>query len=121
MDQRDEGGSKLGVPPCELDSEGGEDELKVAPIQKVSRAEERGPEVSIRERPLRDRLCDCAFARPSQPIQPVDRRFIEIPFPEFDLIQDCSTGSLQTTFTIAMQIFGGPGTGEITEDGRFSC
>ena len=95
--------------------------MEVAPILKVSRTEERGPELTICEHPLRDRLRDRALPCPSQPIQPVDRRLVEISCPEFDLVQDSSTGSLQATFAVAMPIFGPLRTAEIIEDGRFSC
>ena len=95
--------------------------MEVAPILKVPRTEERGPELTVREHPLGDGLRDSTLPRPSQPIQPVDRRLVEISCPEFDLVQDSSAGSLQATFAIAMPIFGSLCTAEIIEDSRFGC
>ena len=70
------------------------------------------------EHPIGDRLCDGGLPRPGQPVQPVDRRLVEIPCPEFDLVQDGSSGSLQTTCTVVaiMQMFGPVCTGETAED-----
>ena len=70
--QRDKDRSKFRVRARELDREGWEDELKVAPIREVSRTEERGTKLSVCERSLRDRLCDGTLPRPGQPVQPVD-------------------------------------------------
>ena len=121
MNQRDEGGSKFGVSACELNRKGGEDEVEVAPVQEVPRTEERGSEVSICEHPLCDRLGDGALPGPGQSVQPVDGRLVEIPCPDFDLIQDSSAGSLQTAFAVAVAIFCGLSTSEIIEDGGLSC
>jgi len=38
----------------------------------------------------------------------------------FDLVENSSASSLETTFAIAMAILGLLGTAEIVEDGRFS-
>ena len=95
--------------------------MEVAPILEVPRTEERGTELTVREHPLRDGLRDRTLPRPRQPIQPVDGRLVEISCPEFDLVQDSSTGSLQTTFAVAMPIFGPLCTAEIIKDSRFGC
>ena len=77
--------------------------------------------MTICEHPLRDCLRDGALPRSGQPIQPVDRRPIEVPRPEFNLVQDSTAGALQTTFTVAMQVLGSLRTAESIENGRFSC
>ena len=87
-DQRDKDRSELGIFACELYSKSGEYVVEVAPIQEVSRTEEGGTELSIYEHPLRNRLRDRALACPGQPVQPVDRRPVEVPRPELDLVQD---------------------------------
>ena len=97
LHQGDEDRSKFGVPPCELGSYGGEDELEVPPVLKVSRTEEGGTKLSVRECPLRDCLSDGALPRPCEPIQPVDRGLVKVACPEFDLVQNGSTGPLETT------------------------
>ena len=75
----------------------------------------------MRERPLRDRLCNGALPRPSQPVQPVDRRPGKIRCPEFDLVQDGTTGSLQTALAVAVPISGRLRTREIIEGAQFGC
>jgi len=109
------------VPARELDGEGGKDEAEVAAVLEVSRTEEGGTKLTGCECPLRDRLGDGALPRSGQPVQPVDARFVKIPCPEFDFVQDGSTGSFQTTIVVAMSIFSRLRTAEIIEGGRFSC
>jgi len=121
LDQGDEDRSKCGVPPCQLNRERWEDEAEVAPICEVSRTKEGGTKPSVCEHPLRNRLRDGALPRSSQPVQPVDRRPIEVLCPEFDPIQDSTSGALQTAFTVAMQVLGSLRTAETIEKGRFSC
>jgi len=70
--------SEFGVLPCELDGQGGEYGVEVAPVLEVSGAEERGTELTICEQPLRDRLCDCALSCPGQSVEPVDRGAAEV-------------------------------------------
>ena len=84
LGQRDEGGSEFGVCTCKLDCEGGEDELEVAPVLKVSGAEERSTEPSVRECPFSDCLRDGSLSCPSQPVQPIDRGFVGVACPEFN-------------------------------------
>ena len=121
MDQRDKDQSELGVFARKLDCKGGEYEVEVAPIREVSRTEEGGTELPICERSLRDRLRDRALACPGQPVQPVNRRPVEIPCPEFDLVQDDCAGSLQTPSSATVPIFCCPRTAEIVEDSYLSC
>ena len=121
MNQWDEGGSELGVSTCKLDRKSREDEVEVAPIREVPRTEERGSKLTVCEHPFCDRLGDGALPGPGQPVQPIDGRLVEIPCPDFDLVQDSSTGSLQTTFAVTMAILCGLSTSEIIEDGGFSC
>ena len=120
-DQRDEDRSEVGIFACELYSKGGEYEVEVAPIREVSRTEEGGTELSICEHPLRNRLRDRALACPGQPVQPVDRRLVEVPCPEFNLVQDGDAGSLQTSSPATVPILCCPRTAEIVEDSYLSC
>ena len=120
LHQWDEDRPKFCVPACKLDRKGWENELEVAPIQEVPRAEERGSELSICEYPLRDRLRNGALPRPGQPVQPIDGGLIEIPRPELDLVQDSSASSLQTTLAVPMPILSCLRAAEIIEDGHFS-
>ena len=94
LHERDEDRSEFGVPPCELDGQGGEYEVEVAPVLKVSRAEERGPEASVCECPLGDRLRDGALPRSGESVQPVDGWLLEVPCPVPNLVQNGSTSSL---------------------------
>ena len=68
LHQRDEDRSKLGISPCELSSNGGENELEVPPVLEVSRTEEGSAKSSVCERPLRDCLSDGALPRPCEAI-----------------------------------------------------
>ena len=43
---------------------------EIAPVRKVSRAEEVGPELSVCKARLGGRLCNGRFLRPSQAVQP---------------------------------------------------
>ena len=86
MGQRDEDRSKFGVSPCELNSQGGEYEVEIAPVLEVSGAEERGTELIVCEQPLCDRLRDRALSCPGQPVEPVDGGLAEVPRPVLDLV-----------------------------------
>ena len=119
LDQRDKERSKAGVLARELDGKGGKDEVEVSPILEISRAEERGTKLSIRERPFRNRLGDSSLACPSQPVQPVDRGFGEVPSPEFNLVQNRLTCSLETTVAFAMPKLSSLRTTEIVQDSGF--
>ena len=119
----DEGGSKLGVSPGELDRQSREYQPKVPPVLKVSGAEEGGTKSVICECPLGGRLCDRGLARPGEPIQPVDRGFvfISVANPELDLVQDCRTRSLQAAAAFSMLIPGFFCMSDVVENIRFSC
>ena len=122
-DELDDGGSKLGVSPGELDREGREDGPEVPPVLEVSGAKEGGTEPAICECPLGGRLCDRGLARPGEPIQPVDRGFVfaSVANPELDLVQDCRTRSLQATVAFSMLIPGFFCVSSGVENIRFSC
>ena len=121
LDQLDELRSKLGVPPGELDSQGGEDGLEAAPVLEVSGAEEGGTQPSVRKRPFRDRLCDCALPRPGETVQPVDGGLVEVTGPQFNFVQNCCTCSSKTTTPIAVSILGVFCAPYIIEDGGIGC
>ena len=94
--------------------------MEVASVLEVSGAEEGGPKLSGWENPLRNCLRDGGFPRPGQPVQPVYGGFIEVPCPEFNLVQDDPAGSLEAAPTVAMSIFSIPCTPDTVEDSRFS-
>ena len=87
---------------CELNGEGGEDKLEIAPVLEVSGAEERSPEPPIGRQPLCDRLRDSGLSRSGQSVQPVDRRLVEVTRPEFNLVENCGTGILKTSISVTM-------------------
>ena len=120
-DQLDEGGSKLGVSPGELDCEGREDGPEVPPVLEVSGAKEGGTESPICECPLSGRLCDRSLPCPGEPIQPVDRGFFRVVDPEFDRIQNCCTRSLEATAAFNVLVLYFFCTWDVVEDIRFSC
>ena len=84
LDQLNEGRSEFGVLPGELNGQGRENQVEVAPVFEVSRAEERGAESSVRECPLGNCLGDGALPGPSKSAQPVDGGCIKVAGPEFD-------------------------------------
>ena len=105
-----------------MESEGGKDGLEVTPVLEVSRTEEGSAESSLRKHPLCDRLGNGGLPRSSEPVQPVDRRFVAVVCPSFDLVQNGAAGSLETTVTVAMSIFGLLRiVDDIVEGSRFSC
>ena len=62
---------------------------------------------------------DSGLTRPGQPVQPVDRGLVEVPGPEFDLVQNSSACPLEAPVPITMPKFGPLGATEIVEDSRF--
>ena len=106
LHQGNEDRSKFGVPPSELGGYGGEDELQVSSVLKVPRTEEGSTKMPIREHPLRNCLSDGALPRPCEPIQPVDRGFMKVACPEFNLVQNGYMGPLETTGAVAMSVLG---------------
>ena len=121
LDKPDKGRSKLRVPPGELDSQRWEDRPEVTPVVEIPRAEEGGTQTPVRERPLRDRLCDCALARSGEPVQPIDRRLVEVTGPEFDLVQNFCPCSSETTIPIAMSILGLLRISDVIKNSGFDC
>ena len=69
-----------------------EDEMEIAAVLVVSRTEERGPKLSIHERPFCDRLRDGS----GKPVQPVYRGSDGVSNPVFDLVQNGFTGEMVT-------------------------
>ena len=122
-DELDEGGSKLGVSPGELDCEGWEDRPEVPSVFEVSGAKEGGTECAICECPLGGRLCDRGLARPGQPIQPVDCGFVFVKLvdPEIDLVQNRRTRSLEATAAFGVLIPGFFCVSDVVENTCFSC
>ena len=64
--------SEFGILVGKLEGECWENCLKIAPALKVSRAEEAGSKLSIREGRFSERLGNSRFSSPSQAIQPED-------------------------------------------------
>ena len=87
---------------------------------EVSGAKEGGTESPVCERPLRRRLSDGSLPRPSEPIQPVDRGFVEVVDPQFDRVQDCCTRSLEATAAVSVLILGSFRISDVVENIRFS-
>jgi hypothetical protein len=104
-----------------LDGQGWEDETEVAPVFEISGAEEGGTESPLCEQPLRDRLSNGALSRSSESIQPVNRSFVKVACPEFDLVQDGTAGPLETTVAVAMAVLGLSSAAKIVEGTRFGC
>ena len=117
-DKRDKERSEIGVLSRKLDGEGGEDQVEVAPVLEIPGAEEGGTELSTRERPLRNCLCDGCLPRSGQPIQPVDGRFVEVPSPVFNGIQNSPARPLEAPVAVTMSILGPLCTAEVVEDSR---
>ena len=121
LDEPDEGRSKLGVPPGELDSQGGENRLEVPPVLEVSGAKEGSTKPSICKRPLSDRLGDGTLPRPSETVQPVDGGLVEVADPKFDIVQDGRACSSKATTAVAMSILGTFCIPDVIENSGFSC
>ena len=95
--------------------------MEVAPVLEISGAEEGGTELSVREHPLGDRLSDGGLPRSSKSIEPIDRRFVEVARPKFDLVQDGPAGPLETTIAVSVSVLGLFGVAGIIENTRFGC
>jgi len=78
LKEGDESGSEFREFVGQLEGEGGEDEVQVAAVLKVTRTEEGRSELTVGEDPLADCLGDRGFASPSEPVQPEDRRLIGV-------------------------------------------
>ena len=81
MEERDEDGSKFWELVGQLEGEGGEDEVEVAAVLEIARAEVRRSELPVGKDPLADRLGDRRLAGPGKPVQPEDRRLVEVSGP----------------------------------------
>ena len=92
--------------------------MKISSILKIPRTEEGCPKQIVRKQPLRDRLRDGALPRSGQPIQPIDGGLAGVPCPEFDPVQNDSTCSFETTFSLAVSKLGPLCAAEIIEGGR---
>ena len=119
LDKPGEGRSKFGVPPGELDSQGGENRLEAPPVLEVSGAKEGSTKPSICKRPLRDRLGDGTLPRPSETVQPVDGGLVEVADPMFDFVQNCCTRPPETAIAVAVPIPGLLCTSDTVEDSCF--
>ena len=120
-DKRDKDRPKFGVGACELNREGGEDELEVPPVLEISGAEEGGAKRTVCERSLRDRLSDGGLPGPCDPIQPVYGGAGKVADPVLDLVQNCYASTLKTPTTISMPILCLLCMWEIVEDSFFGC
>ena len=92
------------VPACQLEGEGWEDELEIAPVLEIARTEERGSQQPVGEDPFADRLGDRGFASPGQPVQPEDRRLVKVFGPRLDLVQDAFSRPFEATMAVAMAV-----------------
>ena len=95
--------------------------MKVAPVLEISGTEEGSTELSVREHPLGDCLSDGGFPRSGESIEPVDRRFVEVACPKFDLVQDGPASPLEATITVAVSVLDLFGVGGVVEDTRLGC
>ena len=71
-------GSELRKFVCQLEGEGGEDEVQIAAVLEIAGTEERRSELTVSEDTLADRLGDRRLAGPGEPVQPEDRRLIRV-------------------------------------------
>ena len=99
-----------------MNSQRREYEFNVPPVLEIARAEERGPELTIRKQSLRDRLRDGALPRSGQPIQPVDRGPVEVVCPKFNTIQNGFACASETPFAPAVSVLGPMCATEIIEE-----
>jgi len=106
LEERNERGPKAWVPPRKLERQRGEDKLEVTAILDTSRTEERRSQTAIDEHPFCDRLCDRGFSCPREPVEPEDRRFVEILCPPLDLVQHALSGTIEATAPTPMPTFG---------------
>jgi hypothetical protein len=78
LKEGDENRSEFGEFVGQLEGEGGEDEVEVAAVLEIARTEERRSELSVGKDPLADCLGDRGLASPGEPVQPEDRRLVEV-------------------------------------------
>ena len=101
-EERDKQGSEARVLVCKLECQSGKDVLEVTAILKTSRAEERRSQPAVGKHPLRDRLCDRGFPRPSESVEPEDWRLAEVLGPTLDLAQDTLSRSVEAPAPITV-------------------
>ena len=85
----------------ELEGECWEDHLKISAVLKVSRAEETGPEPSIRER-----LGNGVFSGPSEAVQPEDTLTPVTCESIFDILEDALPRFPQTLLSVPTEVPG---------------
>lgn len=71
-------GSEVGVSVCQLEGKGGEYEMEITAVLEIARTEERCSKAFFRKETFSDRLSDRRFPRPSEPVEPKDRRLVEV-------------------------------------------
>ena len=103
-------GSKVGVLVRELERKGGEDEVEVATVLKISGTKKGCSQETIGEHTFRDGLSDGRLPCPGKAVQPEDGGCVRVFSPRLDLVQDSFTGSPEATPTISMLISSPAGT-----------
>ena len=104
LEEGNEDGSEFMVLVCQLEGEGREDEVEIAPVLEIARTEEGGSQQPVGEDPFADRLGDRGLASPSQPVQPEDRRLIEVFGPRLDFAQNAFSGPFEATAAAAVAV-----------------
>ena len=113
--------SKVGVFVGQLESQGGEYEMQVAPVFEIPRAKEGGSQKTFCEHTFSDGLSDGRFPRPSKPVKPEDGRLVEVSGPRFDLVQDSLSRAPEATSAIPMFVCGPTGTAAAVQHRQFDC
>jgi hypothetical protein len=90
----------------ELEGEGGEDSVKVAPFIVIPGAEETGTERPIREGHLRECLSNSGLPRPSETVEPEDAFVLVVVQPVLELQQHIFPGPLHTSLSIPTEVSG---------------
>ena len=121
LHQWNKDGPKLRVFTCKLCGQGGEDRLEIAPVLVVSRTKEGGTKQTICKHSFCNCLRNCGLPCASQPIQPVDRGFVKVPRPEFNLVQNGLACPLEATFAVTIPVLSPLCAIEVIEGGCFSC
>ena len=104
LEEGDENGSKCWIFVCQLEGEGGEDEVQVAAVSEIARTKERCPQHAVSEDPLANCLGDRGLSGASQPIQPEDGRLLEVFDPRLDLVQDSLPCTPEAALSISMLV-----------------
>ena len=104
LEEGDEGGSKSWIFVSQLEGEGGEDEVEVAAVSEIARTKERCPQYAVSEDTLANCLGDRGLAGAGQPIQPEDRRLLEVFDPQLHLAQDGLPCTPEAAFALSVLI-----------------